>query len=92
MKAYKVKRHRVVATSALREIEDREYIIDNIQINTGFKVEVINYAQETFLKSKALRVKCGKYLKENKDTVIRTILTMEVEGKIKSLTGGKFVN
>jgi exopolyphosphatase/guanosine-5'-triphosphate,3'-diphosphate pyrophosphatase len=66
MKTYKVKQYRVVATSALRELQDREYIIDYIQVNTGFKIEVINYSEETFAKYKTIKVKCGKLLKENK--------------------------
>jgi exopolyphosphatase/guanosine-5'-triphosphate,3'-diphosphate pyrophosphatase len=70
MKSYKVKQYRVVATSALREIQDREHIIDYIQVNTGFKIEVINYSEETFAKYKTIKVRCSRLLKENKSYLL----------------------
>lgn len=37
---------RIVATTAVREAINREYILDQLKINTGYSVEVIDEAQE----------------------------------------------
>ncbi len=55
MKEYNSKRYRAVATSAVREAENREYLIDQIQLKTGLKVEVVNNAQERYLTYKGIR-------------------------------------
>ena len=55
LKEYKIKTVRAVSTSALREAENREYILDHILMHTGIEVEVINSSQEQFYLYKALR-------------------------------------
>lgn len=55
MKDYGVSRSRVVATSALREASNRDYMIDQIRMLTGFDVEIINNAQEKFLTLQAVK-------------------------------------
>lgn len=54
---YGVHATRVVATSALREASNRDYMIDQIRMLTGFDVEVINNSQEKFLTYRAVRRK-----------------------------------
>jgi len=51
---YGVKDYRVLATTAIREAENQQYIIDQIKVKTGFAVEVIDMPQEIFHKYIAL--------------------------------------
>lgn len=55
MNEYRVGTYRAVATSAIREASNKDYIIDQIRLKTGLDVEVINNAQERFLTYKAIR-------------------------------------
>ena len=55
MTDYGVTDCRVVATSALREASNRDYMIDQIRMLTGFDVEVINNSQEKFLTFQAVK-------------------------------------
>lgn len=55
MKDYGVKTYRAVATSGMREAENREYVLERIRLKTKIDVEVINTAQERFFMYKALR-------------------------------------
>lgn len=55
MTDYGVKDYRVVATSAIREASNRDYMIDRIKIQTGFDVEILNTSQEKFLAYKAIK-------------------------------------
>ncbi|MCX7773989.1 MAG: hypothetical protein N2376_12845, partial [Clostridia bacterium] len=55
MTDYGVKDYRVVATSAIREAGNRDYMIDRIRLLTGFDVEIINNSQEKFLTYKAIK-------------------------------------
>lgn len=43
---YDVKDIKAVATSAVREAQNREYIIDQIRVKTGLNVEVLDVAEE----------------------------------------------
>ncbi|MDP4143018.1 MAG: HD domain-containing protein [Bacillota bacterium] len=54
MKEYGVKCYWAVSTSGIREAENREYVLEQIRINTGILVEVINNSQERFYIYKAL--------------------------------------
>ncbi|SFH99695.1 Ppx/GppA phosphatase [Tindallia magadiensis] len=55
MQEYGSRHYRALATSAIREAQNREYLIDQIRLKTGLKVEVINNAQERYLTYKAIR-------------------------------------
>lgn len=55
MADYGVTEWRVVATSALREAANRDFMIDRIKFQTGFDVEIINNSQEKFLTYKAIK-------------------------------------
>ncbi len=55
MTDYGVAESRVVATSALREATNRDYMIDQIRMLTGFDVEIINNAQEKFFTYQAVK-------------------------------------
>ncbi|MCX7780558.1 MAG: HD domain-containing protein [Negativicutes bacterium] len=51
---YGVRDFRIMATTAVREAQNQQYIIDQIKIKTGFDVEVLDMPQEIFLKYIAL--------------------------------------
>ncbi|KYZ77798.1 phosphatase [Anaerosporomusa subterranea] len=51
---YGVRDYRLVATTAVREAENQQYIIDQIRVKTGFQVEVADMTQEIFFKYIAL--------------------------------------
>lgn len=55
MKEYNVKHYRAVATSGIREANNRTYIIEQIRMRTGLIVEIINSAEERFFTFKAIR-------------------------------------
>lgn len=54
MKLYDVKHYKAVATSAIREADNRDLVIDMIKQQTGFEVQVINGSQEKYLTYLAL--------------------------------------
>ncbi len=55
MRDYRVKHYHAVATSGLREAQNREYVVDQIRVRTGLNVDIINNAEERFYEFKALR-------------------------------------
>lgn len=63
---YGVKYHRAVATSGIREADNRSYIIEQIRMRTGLKIEIINNSEERFLTFKAIRdtLKDAKKIRE----------------------------
>ncbi len=54
-KIYDVKHYRAVTTSGIREADNRVYIIEQIRMRTGLRVEIINSSEERFLTFKAIR-------------------------------------
>ncbi len=52
---YQVKHYKAIATSAFREAENQEYVLERVRINTDITIEVINSAQERYYMYKALR-------------------------------------
>lgn len=55
MQEYQSRHYRAVATSAIREAQNRDYLTDQIKLKTGLKVEVLTNAQERYLTYKAIR-------------------------------------
>jgi len=51
---YGVKDYRLLATTAIREAVNQQYIIDQIWVKTGFSVEVVDMSKEIFYKYIAL--------------------------------------
>lgn len=51
---YGVRDYRLLATTAIREAENQQYIIDQIKVKTGLTVEVVDMPQEIFHKYIAL--------------------------------------
>lgn len=50
LQEYGVQHYRLVATTAIREAENQQYIVDQIRVKTGFTVEVADMPQEIFFK------------------------------------------
>ncbi len=57
MKSYGVDDYVCCATTAVREASNSEYIIDQINIRTGIKVNIISNEEERFLHNKAFALK-----------------------------------
>lgn len=63
MNDYKVKTYRIIATSAIREADNRDYILDQIRLKTGLIIDLISNSQERFLTYKAIRENLPNYQK-----------------------------
>ncbi|MGN0292855.1 MAG: exopolyphosphatase [Lachnospiraceae bacterium] len=57
MKSYHISSYRAYGTSALREAENREIVLDQIKIRTGIDVTVLGNAEQRFLCYKAIAMK-----------------------------------
>lgn len=55
MKDYRIKLYRGVATSGIREAQNKQYVLEQIRLRTGLNIECINIAQEQFFMLKAVR-------------------------------------
>ncbi len=53
LKAYGIRRYRIVATSAFREAKNRDFLIEQIHRETAMRVDVISNAEEKYLLFKA---------------------------------------
>lgn len=63
MDEYGVNIYKAVATSAIREADNREYIIDQIKINTGLDIEIISSSEEKYYTYKGIREKNNNFRK-----------------------------
>lgn len=75
MDAYQIKKYKIMATSAIREASNRDYILDQIKLKTGFEIEVIDNSQEQFLMLKGIKDKL-----ENYETLIQEGVVVVVMG------------
>ncbi len=55
MKDYRVKHYQAVATTGIREAINRVFVLDQVCLRSGLKVEVINNLQERFFEFKSMR-------------------------------------
>ena len=53
MREYKVREKRVVATTAMREAANRDYVIEQIRVRTGYTIEILNHSEERYLTRQA---------------------------------------
>lgn len=70
LREYKVRKVRVVATGAIREAGNREYVIDQIRANTGFSIEIMHGPEERFLTQQAVQKAMPSYEKMKKEGLI----------------------
>lgn len=61
MKTYQVKDYKAYGTSAIRETENTRIILDQIQLRTGLKVEVLSNSEQRFLDYKSVALKGEKF-------------------------------
>lgn len=61
MKSYHISSYRAYGTSALREAENREIVLDQIKIKTGIDVTVLSNAEQRFLCYKAIAIKEAEF-------------------------------
>lgn len=64
MKGYRVVDYRACGTSAIREMENREIVLDQICQRTGIKIEVLSNSEQRFLNYKAVAF-AGSQFKES---------------------------
>ena len=57
MKSYKVDHYKVYGTSAIRETENTNIILDQIKIRTGIKIEILSNSEQRFLDYKSIASK-----------------------------------
>jgi exopolyphosphatase / guanosine-5'-triphosphate,3'-diphosphate pyrophosphatase len=76
MDSYGVVRYRAVATSAVREAQNRETFLDRIKLRTGIDVEVIDGSEENRLTYLAVR----ETLKGHEDLTSSDAVLVEVGG------------
>ena len=63
MKGYKVQAYRGYATSALREAENNQIILDHIKVRTDLDVKIISNSEQRFISYKAIAVKDAEFNK-----------------------------
>ena len=88
MDTYGVTHYRAVATSAVREAQNRETFLDRVRVRTGLDVEVVDGSEENRLTYVAVR----ESLKGHEALVSGTSLLVEVGGgstDISLLRGGE---
>lgn len=63
MKAYRVKDYRAYATSAIREAQNKQIILEQIRVRTGVKVRTISNSEQRFISYKAIAAKAAEFNK-----------------------------
>ncbi|MDA3846053.1 MAG: HD domain-containing protein [Vallitaleaceae bacterium] len=61
MNDYGVKVYKALATSAIREASNRDYIVDQIKLKTGLELRVLSNSEEQYLTHKAVKYGLKKY-------------------------------
>ena len=61
MKGYRVQAYRAYATSALREAENNQIILDHIKVRTDLDVKIISNSEQRFISYKAIAVKDAEF-------------------------------
>ncbi len=67
---YKIVNYSLMATSAIREARNKDYIIDQIRIRTGLKAKVLASSEEQFLTLKGIRLNLDNFDSLASDGVI----------------------
>jgi len=75
MNDYDVKIYKALATSAIREASNRDYIVDQIKLKTELELKVLSNSEEQYLTHKAV-----KYALKNYETIINEGAVIVVVG------------
>ncbi len=70
MREYKVRRYRAVATSAFREAKNREYVLEQIKVQTNINVEILGGSQERYYTQMSVRHSTPSFDKLRKEGVL----------------------
>jgi exopolyphosphatase/guanosine-5'-triphosphate,3'-diphosphate pyrophosphatase len=91
MNDYGIEIYKAMATSAVREAANKDYILDQIKLQTGLNIEVISNSQEQYLTHKAVKCKLDKYNEKVKEGAVIIVIgagsiqiTTYKEGKLQS--------
>ena len=89
MKSYQVNNYRVCATSAVREAENCQNIVDRIAVRTGLKTDVLSNSELRFTYNKAIASKMDNFISIIEDGTVlidmgsgSTQLTLFDKGKL----------
>jgi exopolyphosphatase/guanosine-5'-triphosphate,3'-diphosphate pyrophosphatase len=63
MKGYQVENCRAYATSALREAQNSQIVVDQIRVRTGIEVRIISNSEQRFISYKAIAYKDAEFQK-----------------------------
>ena len=63
MKGYQVESCRAYATSALREAQNSQIVVDQIRVRTGIEVRIISNSEQRFISYKAIAYKDAEFQK-----------------------------
>lgn len=63
METYQAKEYRAYGTSAIRETENTQIVLDQIRLRTGLKVEVLSNSEQRFLNYKSVALRGDKFNK-----------------------------
>ena len=72
MNEYKVRRRRIVATSALREAENADAVLELIRVRTGLTVDVLPRTEERYLTRQGALSSIPGFRKMSKDGLLYT--------------------
>ena len=61
MNSYKVSSYRAYGTSAMREAENTDMVLDQIRLRTGLEVSVLSNSEQRFLDYKSVALNGGKF-------------------------------
>ena len=63
MKGYQVENCRAYATSALREAQNNQIVVDQVRVRTGIDIRVISNSEQRFISYKAIASKDAEFQK-----------------------------
>ena len=75
---YQVTEYRVYATAVFREAENRRSILDLVQVNTGFIVNVLDMSQEIYLEHFAVQHKLKREISKEKYEFGKQLLYVDI--------------
>lgn len=88
---YGVEVYQAMATSAIREASNRDYIIDQIKLKTGLDIRIISNSQEQYLTHKATKYSLENYEELTKEGAVIVVvgagsiqITTYKNGKLQS--------
>ncbi|MDT8717223.1 HD domain-containing protein [Clostridium sp. 19966] len=83
MRDYHVKSYKAIATSGIREAENKQYILEQIRLRTGIVVKCLNIAEERFFVLKGMKNTFSKIdIDFSKNVLVINITSGAIEASI----------